>query len=67
MKTTSLQPERSLAWAHAKAAVRAYARDPSNSKAEEVRAAWSAIRRLDALAARPPSVPAGRRRPGGDG
>lgn len=63
MKSTHLEPERTVAWAHAKAAVRAYARDPSNSKAEEVRAAWSAIRRLDALAARPRSVPGGRRTP----
>lgn len=40
------------AWDAVKAAVRGYARDPSDEKAVAVQAAWQKVRRLDDLHAR---------------
>lgn len=39
------------ALAEAKAAIRAYSRDPSDSNASKVEAAWQAVRTLDAVSA----------------
>ena len=42
-------PERKQAWKQARAAVRAYSRDPSDSNAAHVEVAWREIRRMDGV------------------
>lgn len=46
-----LNESRVEALAEAKAAIRAYSRDPSDSNAAKVEAAWQAVRTLDAVSA----------------
>lgn len=41
--------ERKRAWKEARAAVRAYSRDPSDSNAAYVEVAWREIRRMDGI------------------
>ena len=41
--------DRRLAWSRVRAAVRSYAKDPTNQSAEQVEEAWSAIRQLDRM------------------
>ncbi|MEM9684022.1 MAG: hypothetical protein AAF942_12210 [Pseudomonadota bacterium] len=47
MNKSELQNRRRQAWAEAKVAVRAYARDPSTRNAERVTYCWKAIRKLE--------------------
>ena len=42
-------PERKRAWKEARAAVRAYSKDPSDSNAAHVEVAWREIRRMDSV------------------
>jgi hypothetical protein len=42
-------PERKRAWKEARAAVRAYSKDPSDSNAAYVEVAWREIRRTDGV------------------
>ena len=42
-------PERKRAWKEAKAAVRAYSKDPTDSNAAYVEVAWREIRRMDGV------------------
>ncbi len=49
---TMLQENRTEALAAAKAATRAYARDPSDANAARVEAAWQAVRRLETVTVR---------------
>ena len=42
-------PDRKRAWKEARAAVRAYSRDPSESNAAYVEVAWREIRRMDGV------------------
>ncbi len=42
-------PERKRAWKQAKAAVRAYSKDPSDSNAAYVEVTWREIRRMDGV------------------
>ena len=42
-------PERKQAWRQARAAVRAYSRNPSESNAAHVEVAWREIRRMDGV------------------
>ena len=44
-----IDPERKLAWREARAAVRAYSKDPSDSNAAHVELAWREIRRMDGV------------------
>jgi len=44
--------ERKQAWKQARAAVRAYSRDPSDSNAAHVEVAWREIRRMDGVSFR---------------
>ena len=47
-----LQENRSEVLAAAKAATRAYARDPSDANAAKVEAAWQTVRRLETVTVR---------------
>ncbi len=42
-------PERKRAWKEARASVRAYSKDPSDSNAAYVEVAWREIRRMDGV------------------
>ena len=42
-------PKRKRAWSEARAAVRAYSKDPSDSNAAYVEVAWREIHRLDGV------------------
>lgn len=42
-------PERKRAWKEARAAVRAYSKDPTDSNAAYVEVAWREIRRMDGV------------------
>jgi hypothetical protein len=42
-------PKRKRAWKEARAAVRAYSKDPSDSNAATVEVAWREIRRMDGI------------------
>ncbi len=42
-------PERKRAWKEARAAVRAYSKDPSDSNEAHVEVAWREIRRMDGV------------------
>ena len=42
-------PERKQAWRQARAAVRAYSRDPSDSNAAHVEVAWREVRKMDGV------------------
>lgn len=42
-------PERKRAWSEARAAVRAYSKDPSDSNAATVEVTWREIRRMDGV------------------
>lgn len=42
-------PERKQAWRQARAAVRVYSRNPSESNAAHVEVAWREIRRMDGV------------------
>ena len=42
-------PERKQAWRQARAAVRAYSRNPSENNAAHVEVAWREIRRMDGV------------------
>jgi hypothetical protein len=44
-----IDPERKQAWKQARAAVRAYSKDPSDSNAAHVEVAWREIRRMDGV------------------
>lgn len=44
-----IDPERKQAWKRARAAVRAYSKDPSDSNAANVEVAWRQIRRMDGV------------------
>ncbi len=44
-----IDPERKQAWQQARAAVRAYSKDPSDSNAAHVEVAWRKIRRMDGV------------------
>ena len=44
-----IDPERKQAWREARAAVRAYSKDPSDSNAAHVELAWREIRRMDGV------------------
>jgi hypothetical protein len=44
-----IDPERKQAWRQARAAVRAYSKDPSDSNAAHVELAWQRIRRMDGV------------------
>ena len=50
MKDPQLKdPQRKRAWKQARAAVRAYSRDPSEINAATVEVAWREIRRMDGV------------------
>ena len=44
-----IDPERKQAWKQARAAVRAYSKNPSDRNAAEVEVAWREIRRMDGV------------------
>ncbi len=44
-----IDPERKQAWKQARAAVRAYSKNPSDRNAAEVEVAWQEIRRMDGV------------------
>lgn len=44
-----IDPKRKQAWQQARAAVRAYSKDPSDSNAAHVEVAWRKIRRMDGV------------------
>lgn len=53
MRRFATGEERQEAWAAAKLAVRAYARNPSDVNANNVKAAWHKVRDLNASSTRP--------------